>query len=227
MLTPTYTTETRLLKEFRLIAGIDEVGRAPLAGPVVSAVVILKPEKVGRYRSKTKWWVGVRDSKTLTSRQRTALVQFIKNNAYDFGIGAASHQEIDELNIHHATFLAMRRAVDNLQVAPHLVLIDGQFTIPDLEIPQQAIIDGDAQVLSIAAASILAKVYRDDLMKKYSAAFPEFGFAQHKGYDTAFHRNQLRRHGPCEIHRMSFSTVRDIMNERFSSLLSSPRRGRG
>ncbi len=228
MITPTYTRELHLLKDYRLIAGIDEVGRGPLAGPVVSAVVILDPEKVGKYRSKTKWWQGVRDSKTLSPRRRGSIVYFIKANAYDFAIGLATHQEIDELNIHYASLLSMRRAIESLKTVPDIVLIDGKFEIPfpSLEgrgwgrvegINQCAIVDGDAHILSIAAASILAKVYRDGLMKNYSKQFPQYGFEKHKGYDTAFHRSRLLEHGPCEIHRMSFETVKKAINKKFKS----------
>ncbi len=231
MLTPTYTKELELLKDYRLIAGIDEVGRGPLAGPVVSAVVMLNPEKVGKYRSKTKWWAGVRDSKTLPPHKRAALVDFIHENALDFGIGSASHFEIDELNIHHASLLSMRRAVENMKLAPDILLIDGKFEIPLLQflptggggkvggIVQQAIVGGDAKILSIAAASILAKVFRDDLMRQLDEKFSAFGFARHKGYNTVFHRNALTKNGPCEIHRMSFEAVKEIVNQRFGKML--------
>lgn len=244
MITPTYTKELELLKNYRLIAGIDEVGRAPLAGPVVSAVVILNPEKVGKYRSRTKWWQEVRDSKALSAAKRESLIDFIKDNAHDFAIGAATHKEIDELNIHEASLLSMRRAVERLKIVPEVILIDGRFKIPLPQslprgegkeiknnssllsgggkvggIKQQPIIDGDAHVLSIAAASILAKVYRDDLMRKYSRQFPEYGFEKHKGYDTSFHRNKLLEHGPCEIHRMSFETVKEAVSKRFKKML--------
>lgn len=221
MITPTYTIETKLLKDHRYIAGIDEVGRAPLAGPVVSAVVILNPDKVGHYRSKTKWWHGVRDSKTLSPRKRRSIVDFIKDNALDFGIGLATHKEIDELNIHHASLLSMRRAIGNLKILPEIVLIDGRFQIPDSRLNQEAIVDGDAHVLSIAAASILAKVFRDDLMIQYATEFSQFGFEKHKGYPTEFHRKKILQFGPCFIHRMSFSTVQSIMNNRFRFLFST------
>ena len=221
MINPTYTLETKLLKNHRFIAGVDEVGRAPLAGPVVAAAVILSPEMVGRYRSKTKWWRDVRDSKTLSPRMRGSIAQFIHRNALDFAVGECSHKEIDELNIHNASLLAMRRAVEQLNLWPKIVLVDGLHAIPGLAIRQQAIIQGDAKILSIAAASILAKVYRDSLMQKYGEHFPEYGFENHKGYDTEFHRNQLYQHGPCAIHRLTFGPVREAMNERFSSILSS------
>ena len=219
MITPTYTYELKLLKDYRFIAGIDEVGRGPLAGPIVAAVVILKPEKVGINRSKSKWWAGVRDSKTLSADQRSSLVDFIKENSYDFGIGQATNGEIDELNIHYASLLAMKRAVENLALAPDILFIDGKFGIPHSKFRIQTIIDGDAHVLSIAAASVLAKVYRDDLMIKLSEKFSQFGFESHKGYNTQFHRKKLLFQGPCEIHRMTFEAVKNVMNERFYKML--------
>lgn len=218
MITPTYTTELKHLEKYRFIAGIDEVGRAPLAGPVVSAVVILNPERVGKYRSKTKWWQDIRDSKTLSAAKRESLIDFIKQNSHDFAIGAATHKEIDELNIHNASLLSMRRAIERLKIVPEIILIDGKFSIPGVFVSQQPIVDGDAHVLSITAASILAKVYRDDLMRKYSHQFPEYGFEKHKGYDTSFHRKRILEHGPCEIHRMSFQTVKMAVNKRFQEM---------
>lgn len=222
MITPTYTLETSLLGNYYLIAGIDEVGRAPLAGPVVAAAIILNPDTVGRYRSRAKWWHDVRDSKTLSAAKREGLIDFIKENALDFAIGEASHLEIDEFNIHNASLLAMRRAVAKLGLSPQIVLVDGPHAIPGLGIRQQTVVEGDAKILSIAAASILAKVHRDSLLKKYSLQFPEFGFEKHKGYDTDLHRKALLEYGPCEIHRMSFTPVREIMNQRFTRLISSP-----
>lgn len=221
MIHPTYTVETKLLEFYPFITGVDEVGRGSLAGPVVAAAVILDPNRIGMYRTKTKWWAAVRDSKTLSPIKRLALSEFIRENAIDFAIGQASNQEVDELNIHHATLLSMKRALQNLKLEPQIVLIDGIFKIPYSKFNIQTIVDGDAHVLSIAAASILAKVYRDDLMQKFSYGFSNYGFERHKGYDTDFHRNKLLAHGPCEIHRMSFSTVRDAMNIRFLHILSS------
>jgi ribonuclease HII len=219
MITPTYSKELKFFKDYRFIAGLDEVGRAPLAGPVVAAAVILDPQKIGTYRSKTKWWQGLRDSKTLSAGRREELAAAIRASARDIGIGWASHNEIDELNIHYASLAAMRRALENMKIPADMLLLDGRFTMPGLAIQQTAIIDGDAHVLSIAAASIIAKVYRDALMTNLSKKFPEYGFAAHKGYDTSFHRNALRQYGPCEIHRMSFAPVREAMNERFRELV--------
>lgn len=215
MILPTYTKERQLLENYRYIAGVDEVGRGPLAGPVVSAAVILDPDKIGQNRSKTKWWADVRDSKTLSPQQRGAIAEFIKENCIDFAIGAASHFEIDDLNIHYASLLSMKRAIENLKIFPEMILLDGKFTIANISTPQTAIIDGDARVLSIAAASIIAKVYRDELMKKYATEFPEFGFAEHKGYNTLFHRKAILLQGPCAIHRMTFPAMQSIITERF------------
>ena len=219
MITPTYTRELKLLENYQLIAGIDEVGRGPLAGPVVSAAVILDPDKIGKYRSKTKWWKFVADSKTVPQPKREALAEFIKENCLDFAIGEATHREIDELNIHYASLLSMKRAVENLKIEPDIVLIDGVFKIPHSKFTIETIVDGDAHVLSIAAASIIAKVYRDDLMKKYAQQFPEFGFEKHKGYNTDFHRKALVSHGACPIHRMTFPTMQSIISKRFKNLV--------
>lgn len=225
MITPTYTKELSLLENYRLIAGVDEVGRGPLAGPVVSAVVIFNPEKIGKYRSKLKWWTGVRDSKALSPRRRGSIVEFIKENCLDFALGEASHREIDELNIHHASLLSMKRALENLKIIPEMVLIDGLFKISGLRqgyggfaSRQISIVDGDAKILSIAAASILAKVYRDDLMQKYSRQFPRYGFERHKGYNTLFHRKAIIERGMTAIHRMSFPTLQNILSKRFVNL---------
>lgn len=221
MQNPTYTLETKFLKNHPFVAGVDEVGRGSLAGPVVAAAVILDPNRIGAYRTKTKWWSEVSDSKTLSPRKREPIAEFIRENALDFAIGAASNREVDEINIHQASLLAMRRALERLSLRPGVTLVDGLHAILGFTQMQQSIIDGDARVLSIAAASILAKVYRDDLMRDYSQEFSKYGFASHKGYDTDFHRNQLYRFGPCAIHRLTFAPVREAMNERFNSILSS------
>lgn len=220
MITPTYTKERQLLQDYKLIAGIDEVGRGPIAGPVVSAVVILDPDKIGKYRSKSKWWAGVRDSKTVPEHNRDALAQFIKENCLDHAIGLATHREIDEMNIHYASLLSMKRALENLKFEPDMVLIDGLYKIPYSKFQIQTIVDGDAHVLSIAAASLVAKVYRDDLMKKYSEEFPEYGFAKHKGYNTQFHRKAIIINGTCGIHRMTFPALQSIIDKRFANLIS-------
>lgn len=176
------------------VAGVDEVGVGPFAGPVVAAAVVFAPGvRIA----------GVRDSKQLDHGRRVALDALIRSAALGIGIGAVEPEEIDRLNIHRASLKAMRLAL--LGIALHIehVLVDAR-TIPGIGIPQEAIIGGDARVFSIAAASIVAKVYRDALMTAYDAEYPAYGFARHKGYGTAEHIRALKEHGPCPIHRRSF-----------------------
>jgi ribonuclease HII len=182
---------------FQLVSGIDEVGRGPLAGPVVAAAVIL-PQKVELS--------GVRDSKDLTPVQRDVCCQDILSCAHAVGIGCVEPAEIDRINILRATFQAMIQAIENLQYPPDFLLIDGPYTLP-LSIPQKGIPRGDSRSLSIAAASIVAKVHRDRLMCEYHMLYPAYGFDQNKGYGTAKHQEALRRHGPCPLHRLSFRGV--------------------
>jgi ribonuclease HII len=193
---PTLFREQDLAKQgFTAVAGVDEVGRGPLAGPVVAAAVILPPG-----------WIdpGVKDSKRLIPARRLMLDHTLRQNTH-FALGMASAQEIDHLNIHHASLLAMRRAVAAL--APDYLLIDGGFTLPALPIPHQAIIKGDNSCCSIAAASILAKVLRDKLMQIMHQRYPEYDFAANKGYPTAAHRMALQKYGPCPQHRRSYAPV--------------------
>jgi len=181
-----------------LVAGVDEVGRGPLAGPVVAAAVILddlKPVK------------GLRDSKALTALRRERLYDEIMARALCVSIAEASAQEIDRLNILQATLLAMQRAVDRLRLPPRLVLIDGN-RLPVLKTPAHAIVKGDTKVAAISAASIVAKVYRDRLCLDLHDRFPAYGFDGHKGYPTAVHLQALHEHGPCPEHRHSFAPVR-------------------
>ncbi|WP_018085609.1 ribonuclease HII [Desulfurispora thermophila] len=180
------------------IAGVDEAGRGPLAGPVVAAAVILPPG----YRLP-----GLKDSKQLTSRQRQALAAAIQQQALAWNVALATVGEIDQLNILQASLLAMRRAVQGLKIAPQHVLVDGRFTVPGLDLPQTAIVRGDALSACIAAASVLAKVYRDDLMQALHQLYPQYGFDRHKGYPTAAHRAALNRHGPSPVHRRTFRGV--------------------
>lgn len=184
-----------------LIAGVDEAGRGPLAGPVISAVVILDPNKKIKHLA---------DSKKLSATQRESLFLEICEKAISFGIGRAEVFEIDRINILQATLLSMQRAVAALHIRPSQVLIDGN-CCPILEYPTKAIIDGDNLIPAISAASILAKVTRDREMIMLDKEFPEYGFAQHKGYPTALHRMILKKIGPCKIHRCSFSPVREAM----------------
>lgn len=182
------------------IAGVDEAGRGPLAGPVVAGAVILG----------TKTIVGLGDSKAKTARQRERLYAALRADARAVGIGLASAAEIDELNIHHASLLAMARAVANLAVQPDEVLVDGRFT-PALPCPTRAIVGGDAAVAAIGAASIVAKVYRDRLMLDLHAEFPAYGFDRHKGYPTAVHLRALTAVGPCPAHRRSYAPVQRVL----------------
>lgn len=180
-----------------IICGVDEAGRGPWAGPVCAAAVIL---------DQANFPLGLNDSKKLTEAKREALFPLIMAAA-DVGVGLASAAEIDELNILQATYLAMRRAMAVLKARPTLALIDGN-RAPKIEIAVQTIIGGDAKSLSIAAASIIAKVTRDRLMAELDKTYPLYGFARHKGYGTAVHSAALKTHGPCAAHRRSFAPVR-------------------
>ncbi len=181
-----------------LVAGVDEAGRGPLAGPVVAAAVILDDLQPIR---------GLADSKVLTPLRREKLFDEIRARALCCSIASASAEEIDALNILQATLLAMQRAVAGLRLRPHRVVVDGNRT-PTLAMPVAAVVKGDAKVAAISAASILAKVQRDRLCLDLHARYPAYGFAGHKGYPTAAHLEALRRHGPCAEHRRSFAPVR-------------------
>lgn len=180
------------------IAGVDEVGRGPLVGAVVTAAVILDP---------TRPIVGLADSKQLSEKRRLALYDEILDKALSWSLGRAEPDEIDQLNILHATMLAMQRAVAGLTLIPDFVLIDGN-RCPALPMPAQAVVKGDSRVAEISAASILAKVTRDREMVELDARFPEYGFAQHKGYPTAYHLEKLAQHGATAFHRRSFAPVK-------------------
>ena len=181
-----------------LVAGVDEVGRGPLIGAVVTAAVILDP---------TRPIVGLNDSKKLSEKRRLALFDEIKEKALCWSLGRAEPHEIDELNILHATMLAMQRAVAGLAIPPEYVLIDGN-RCPALPMPSMAVVKGDSRVAEISAASILAKVTRDAEMTELDKVFPQYGFAQHKGYPTAFHLEALAQYGATEHHRRSFAPVK-------------------
>ena len=182
-----------------LICGIDEVGRGPLAGPVVTAAVILDPDRP---------IAGLNDSKKLSEKRRNALAEEIRANALAWSLGRAEVAEIDELNILQATFLAMRRAVEGLQLVPAEALIDGDKVPPGLSCPARAIIGGDGSEAAISAASILAKVSRDAEMVALDAVYPGYGLAGHKGYPTKVHMDALQLLGVTPIHRRSFAPVR-------------------
>ncbi|KZN46690.1 ribonuclease HII [Pseudoalteromonas luteoviolacea] len=189
--------------DFKHIAGVDEVGRGPLVGDVVTAAVILDP---------TKPIEGLADSKKLTEKRRNALAEEIKEKALCYCIARASVEEIDELNILHATMLAMKRAVEGLEVPAEFVFVDGN-RLPELTVPAQAVVKGDSLVAEISAASILAKVTRDNEMIELDAQFPEFGFAGHKGYPTKAHFEALAQHGITPFHRKSFKPVQRVLAE--------------
>lgn len=181
-------------KGIRIICGVDEAGRGPLAGPVCAVAVILPPNAD---------IPGLNDSKKLTDRRRRELFPIIKEQAVAYGIGLASHEEIDEINILQATYLAMERALAQLSVKPELALIDGN-RAKDFGIPVQTVVKGDSLSASIAAASILAKVTRDDLMMQAAEEYPQYQFDVHKGYGTKAHYEALTAYGPSPIHRMTF-----------------------
>jgi len=196
---PSFVYENKLrIQGFLNIAGVDEVGRGPLAGPVVAAAVILPADCPIK---------GLDDSKKLSPEKRERLFIQIKKNAVAIGIGIVSHSVIDRINIGKANLLAAKIAVENLHVSPDFILIDGGRFRVDIPLPQRGITGGDGKCASIAAASIIAKVTRDRLMKKYHAKYPEYGFDKHKGYGTKQHFLLLSKYGPCAIHRRSFYPV--------------------
>lgn len=205
---PTFAEERELLEQgYRFIAGVDEVGRGPLAGPLIAAAVILPSDL------DTSWLDLVRDSKQLSPRMREHLYNCIKESAVAIGVGSAPHKIIDAVGVVRATEMAMITAVVNLTWPPDYLLIDF-VKLPDVPILQRSIIKGDTCSLSIACASIIAKVTRDRLMIEMDRVHPEYGFASHKGYATRGHLEKLRQLGACPIHRKSFIPVRDCLERR-------------
>lgn len=192
-------------KGYKIIGAIDEAGRGPLAGPVVAACVIVTEEILKQNAGLLPRSVG--DSKKLTAKKREELFPIIKE-IFLVGVGICDHETIDRLNIFKATFLAMKKALGALKKKPDFIILDGKFSIPNLSIEQEAIIDGDAKIFSIAAASIIAKVTRDRLMRELHEKYPDYGFDKHKGYGTKLHKERLKKFGPCAIHRKSFGPVR-------------------
>jgi ribonuclease HII len=181
------------------VAGIDEAGRGPLAGPVAAAAVIFPKDIEIPF---------LNDSKKLTEKKRNELFKIIKEKALAYSVATIDNVKIDEVNILRATFMAMKQAVLNLKISPQLCLIDGNHKIPELALNQEAIVGGDAKSASIAAASILAKVTRDAIMLEYAKEFPMYGFEKHKGYGTKTHMDALKKYGVCRIHRQSFAPVK-------------------
>ena len=186
------------------ICGVDEVGRGPLAGPVVAAAVIMPSDCHIE---------GLADSKKLTANRRERIFEKIVELELPCAIGIIDNECIDRINILKASLMAMRKAVTELKQSPDFVLVDGIFTIPKIDQPQYAIVKGDQHCPSISAASIMAKVTRDRIMDKYQVLYPSFSFAQHKGYPTKQHIAELREHGPTDIHRKSFKPVAEVINQ--------------
>ena len=200
MITPHFRRERALMRKgHALVAGIDEAGRGPLAGPVAAAAVILDPARVPK---------GLDDSKKLEPEAREDLYEIIVDKALAVGVAFASAAEIDAINIRQATFLAMRRALAALAEVPAYVLIDGNDLPPCLICEGETLVKGDASSASIAAASIVAKVTRDRLMRRLCTRHPVYGFSRHVGYGTAEHRAALALHGPCPAHRMTFAPLK-------------------
>lgn len=191
------TYEKELFEQgYPFVAGVDEVGRGPLAGPVVAAAVILPLEEAKRI-------AGINDSKKLSKKKRETLAEKIKEMAVAYAIEEVGEETIDEINILQATRLAMKRAIERLSPRPDFVLTDGNMTL-DIPMPQKSIVKGDALVCSIGAASILAKVYRDKLMERFAAEYPYYGFERNAGYGTRMHIEAIREMGICKIHRRTF-----------------------
>lgn len=193
---PDFSFENKVISNgYKLVCGVDEAGRGPLAGPVCAAAVILPNDCIIE---------GLNDSKKISEKKREVLYDIIIEKALAYSIAYGTLQEIEEYNILEATYIAMNRAIDGLNVKPDFALIDGNRVPKNITIPCETVVKGDSKSYSIAAASILAKVTRDRLMLDYDKKYPEYFFAQHKGYGTKLHYEAIKQHGVCEIHRLSF-----------------------
>ena len=198
-------TEQQYFRQgYRLIGGVDEAGRGPLAGPVVAACVVIGPE----FQLDEPALELINDSKVLSAKKREQLFGLIRKKALAVEIGLADNQLIDKVNILQASFMAMRQAIRRLAIPPDYILLDGRFRLPKISQEQTAIIKGDAKVWTIAAASIIAKVSRDWLMQELDQKYPQYGFARHKGYGTKEHLENIQLYGPCPIHRLSFEPLK-------------------
>ena len=203
-ISPSYREENYLINQgYSIIAGLDEVGRGTLAGPVVAGLVILQP------RPTQSWLNEIRDSKLMTPRQRSIAAAHLNSESLASKTGVATSTEIDNLGIVRATQLAMERALDSCDVPPQFILVDA-LPLPQIDIPHKAIIRGDLHCLSIASASIIAKVARDEMMVNIAQSYPGYGFEKHKGYGTKKHMDALNKLGPCSIHRHSFSPIKNM-----------------
>ena len=223
-----YFENELISKGYQIIVGIDEVGRGPLAGPVVASAVVLKNHELGIMNYESKEFDLIRDSKMLSEKQRESLFDFIQEN-FSVGVGLCDHETIDRMNILEASFLAMKKAINDLSRildrVSHIenrstihdmrtmILVDGNKKIPNLSMDQRAIVGGDKIVKSISAASIIAKVTRDRMMKEMHEKYPQYGFDKHKGYGTKFHVDALLQNGPCEIHRKTFEPVKTLVKK--------------
>ncbi len=185
-----------LSRGFKAVAGVDEAGRGPLAGPVVASAVVYSPRLSG---------LGIKDSKKLGAERRESLASLIYMNSPCVAVGVVWPEEIDKINIHKASLLAMERAVKTLATKPAYLIVDGRFTIPGLEMEQQAVVGGDSKSVTAASASIIAKTTRDSVMLAYHSIFPEYNFIKNKGYPTKEHVLALRQRGPTPIHRKTFN----------------------
>jgi len=195
-------------KGYKIIAGIDEAGRGPLAGPVVAAAVVFDNNDK---KAKELIEIGIRDSKTLSSKKREFLYNIIIENCSNWSIGIVSEEIIDKINILEASKLAMKMSVEKLNIEPDFLLIDGRHTIENYPASQMAIPSADQNIFSVSAASIIAKVTRDRILINLDKEYPEYGFAKHKGYGTRLHIEMLAKMGPCKIHRKSFSPVKKLI----------------
>jgi ribonuclease HII len=203
-----YSLLEKLFQKNSLVAGIDEAGRGPLAGPVVAGVVAIKKENLPFLKK-----LGVKDSKKLNSQKRDILYKKIKGNLL-VGIGICPEETIDRINILQGTFLAMKRALTDLKERPDYLLVDGNFEIPNLSIIQKAEPKADELIPLVSAASIIAKVTRDKIICKLAKKYPQYGFQQHKGYGTQRHLVALKKYGPCPIHRKSFQPIKKMIAEK-------------
>lgn len=211
MIIPDFSREDKLFKKgYKNIAGIDEAGRGPLAGPVVAAAVIFSDNKTA---IKKLIESGVRDSKTLTFKKKEFLYDAIIENCEDWSVGIVAEEVIDKINILEASLLAMRTAAERLNIKPDFLLVDGKFTIENYPADQIAIPKADQNIFSVSAASIIAKVTRDRILIDLDKKYPGYEFAQHKGYGTKLHMEILTKMGPCEIHRKSFAPIKKLISK--------------
>ena len=210
MIMPDFSREEKLFRRgYENVAGVDEAGRGPLAGPVVAAAIIFSKNKLLNRLLE----IGIRDSKLLSPKKREYLSELILEKCHASSVGIVSEKTIDEINILEASKLAMKKAVEKLEIKPDFLLIDGNHTIENYPVSQIAIPRADQYVFSVSAASILAKVTRDKILVDFDKKYPEYGFAQHKGYGTKFHLEILKKIGPCKIHRRSFRPIEKLLSQ--------------